>query len=235
MGGRGRNQILGTSGINVDVITRQLSIVTTNKSSFPNRDAMQAGHNLLYGDMPGATRNDRFQSQLAIARAAGLGRVAGGDGGSWLAQGFAAGQPQVTIDGVIVGDVTSVTATTLTLTNLVPAAFAAVDVTKLHVISVAWYGNFDSIVIGNHGEIDQDVAGPRDTTKPIPTLPQEIQTTLRVRKIQSKEADNFSAKIIYGSAGDNILGGGRGNNAIQGGPGRDLIFGRHLGLYRTAP
>src|SRR5260370_1147564 len=236
MGGRGRNQIFGTSGINVDVITRQLSIVTTNKSSFPNRDAMQAGHNLLYGDMPGATRNDPFQSQLAIALAqpAGLGTITRGDSGSWLAQGFVAGQPQVPSDGVMGGGVSSVTATTLTVTTLVPAAFAAVDVTKLHVVSVAWYGNFDSIVIGNHGEIDKDAAGPCDTTKPIPTLPQEIQTTLRVRKIQSKEVDNFSDKIIYGSGGDDILIGGGGNNAIQGGPGGDMCYGHHVVLYRTA-
>src|SRR5260370_20344275 len=101
MGGRGRNQIFGTSGINVDVITRQLSIVTTNKSSFPNRDAMQAGHNLLYGDMPGATRNDPFQSQLAIALAqpAGLGTITRGDSGSWLSPSFFAGPPPGTIHG----------------------------------------------------------------------------------------------------------------------------------------
>src|SRR5260370_6081377 len=109
MGGRGRNQIFGTSGINVDVITRQLSIVTTNKSSFPNRDAMQAGHNLLYGDMPGATRNDPFQSQLAITLAQAAGTITRGDGGSWLAQGLSAGQPQVPIDGRIRRDLSSVT------------------------------------------------------------------------------------------------------------------------------
>src|SRR5260370_34157903 len=132
MGGRGRIQIFGTWGISVDVITRQLSIVTPNKSSFPNRDAMQAGHNLLYGDMPGATRNDPFQSQLAIALAAGLGTITRGDGGSWLSPGFSARQPPVTIHRVLVRDVHNVSATTLTPPKLAPAAFPAGDVIQPH-------------------------------------------------------------------------------------------------------
>src|SRR4029077_3001352 len=107
------------------------------------------------------------------------------------------------------------------------------DPTKLHVVSVGWYGNFDDIVIGNHGTIDQDVAGPRDTTKPLPSLPQELQTTNRARRVASTLPDDFADKIIYGSGGDSILIGGGGNNAIQGGPGRDLIFGHPVGPGRT--
>jgi hypothetical protein len=235
MGGRGQNQILGDDGINVDPITRQLSIVTINSSSFPNHDSLLAGQDLLYGDMPGATMNDPYQSQLAITTSTtgGTGTIARADGGSWLAAQFLPGQTQVTIDGVLVGDVSAVTASTLTLTNL-KSAFGSVNPAKLHVVSVAWYGNYDSIVIGDLGTVVQDVSGPRDTTKPLPALPQEIQTTLRVRTIQTVQPDNFANDTIYGSGGDNILIGGGGDDSISGGPGRDLIFGEDVLLDRSS-
>src|SRR5262249_30592636 len=98
-------------------------------------------------------------------------------------------QAQITIDGVVVGDLSSNSGSTLTLRNTT-AALATVDTTKLHVVSVSYYGNYDDIVIGDLGAVTQDVAGPRDTTRPLPTLPQEIQTTLRARTIRSVEPDN---------------------------------------------
>ena len=49
-GGRGQNQIYGDSGINVDPITRQLTIPTVNMSSYADRDLMLAGQDRLYAD-----------------------------------------------------------------------------------------------------------------------------------------------------------------------------------------
>ena len=153
-GGRGVDQIYGDSGINVDVITRLLTIPTTNASSYQNRDLMIAGQDLLYGDTPGGTVNDAF-------------------------------------------------------------------------------GNYDDVIFGDHGVVTQAVAGARDTTKPISGAPQEIQTTLLARTIQSVQPDNGANDTIYGNGGDDILIGGTGDDAIDGGTGRDLVFGDHVSLDRT--
>ena len=98
------------------------------------------------------------------------------------------GAELVTIDGTTVGYLTGASGSTLTLAITNSAAFAAVNQGNLHVVSVAYYGNYDSIVIGDHGSVTQDVSGPRDTTKPLPPLPQEIQTTERDRTIQTHAA-----------------------------------------------
>lgn len=94
------------------------------------------------------------------------------------------------------------------------------------------YGNFDDVIFGDHGVIQQDVAGPRDTTKPIPALPQFIMTTLRARLVATAEPQNGASDIIYGGGGQDILLGGTGDDAIDGGAGVDLIFGDHASLDR---
>ncbi len=316
-GGRGQNEIYGDAGVNVDVITRLLTIPTTNSSAYANRDLLLAGQDLLYGTSAGSTANDPYQSQLAIGLATSgtTGTISRSDGGSWLAAGFAAGQTDVTtmnvsfsgttitlaasspltnfhaagyftgqrvelrgtggaddavytiasvtpttltfttaapvagtfngvtidgldlvtIDGVAVGYLTGATASTLTLMLTNAPAFAAVNAaSKLHVVSVSYYGNYDSIVIGDQGSITQDVAGARDTIKPLPPLPQELQTTLRARTITSLQPDNGANDTIYGNGGDSILIGGTGDDSIDGGPGRDLIFGDHVLLDRSS-
>ena len=137
-GGRGDDQIYGDSGVNLNVITRLLTIPTANASSYVNRDLMLAGQDLLYGDTPGGTSDRRFSA-------------------------------------------------------------------------------FDDVIFGDHGVIVEDVAGARDTTKPIPALPQLLQTTLRDRVIQSAQVDNGANDTIYGNGGEDILIGGTGDDAIDGG------------------
>ena len=95
------------------------------------------------------------------------------------------------------------------------------------------FGGFDDVIFGDHGVIVEDVAGARDTTKPIPALPQLLQTTLRDRVIQSAQVDNGANDTIYGNGGEDILIGGTGDDAIDGGTQRDLIFGDHVSLDRT--
>ena len=153
-GGRGDDQIYGDSGVNLNVITRLLTIPTANASSYVNRDLLLAGQDLLYGDTPGGTTTDAF-------------------------------------------------------------------------------GGFDDVIFGDHGVIIEDVSGARDTTKPIPALPQLLQTTLRDRVIQSAQVDNGANDTIYGNGGEDILIGGTGDDAIDGGTQRDLIFGDHVSLDRT--
>ena len=52
-GERGSDQIYGDNGVNVDVITRELSIPFVNSSVRAMRDPLTAGEDLLYGDVPG--------------------------------------------------------------------------------------------------------------------------------------------------------------------------------------
>jgi len=153
IGNRGVDHIYGDSGVNVDVITRLLSIPTINASVTPNRDSLVASTDELYGDARGSVQSDI-------------------------------------------------------------------------------YGNFDDVIFGDHGRIDQDVTGARDTTKPIPAKLQGIQTTLSARLVQSLETQNGASDIIYGNGGQDILIGGTGDDAIDGGTGVDLIFGDHASLDR---
>ncbi|HET7466406.1 MAG TPA: hypothetical protein VFL29_07050 [Candidatus Dormibacteraeota bacterium] len=142
-------------------------------------------------------------------------------------------QAQVTVDGAVVGDLSVNSGSTLSLRNTT-GALGSIDATRLHVVSVGYYGNYDNVVIGDMGVVTQDVAGPRDTTRPLPTTPQEIQTTLLARTIRSVEPDNGANDTIYGNGGDSILIGGSGDDSIDGGPGRDLIFGDHVLLDRSS-
>ncbi len=89
------------------------------------------------------------------------------------------------------------------------------------------------MIFGDHGHVTQDDAGPRDDTKPVPGLPQDLQTTLRSRVITSLQVDNGANDTIYGNVGEDVLIGGTGDDAIDGGTGRDLIFGDHVSLDRT--
>jgi hypothetical protein len=155
LGERGANDIYGADGFNVNLITRQLQIVTTNSSTYPDRDPLQAGNNLIYGNIPG-------------------------------------------------------------------------DYTTTDV-----YGDYDNTIFGALGVITQDTTGPRDTTQSLPSLPQDLQTTLRNRKVVSAALQNAGNNIIYGSGGQNILIGSSGTDSIGGGNERDLIFGDNVSLDRT--
>ncbi|HTM84726.1 MAG TPA: hypothetical protein VL179_07450, partial [Mycobacterium sp.] len=50
LGGRGRDLIYGDSGLNIDVITRVLTVPVVNTSTTPNADALRAGHDVLIGE-----------------------------------------------------------------------------------------------------------------------------------------------------------------------------------------
>ncbi|MGB7818284.1 MAG: Calx-beta domain-containing protein, partial [Ornithinibacter sp.] len=53
-GRRGSDQIYGDNGVNVDVITRELTIPWRNASVHPNRDGLDAGEDTLHGDAAGS-------------------------------------------------------------------------------------------------------------------------------------------------------------------------------------
>ena len=53
-GQRGNDLIYGDSGINVDVLSRVISVVAVNGSALPNADSLLAGHDLIQGDGPGS-------------------------------------------------------------------------------------------------------------------------------------------------------------------------------------
>jgi Ca2+-binding RTX toxin-like protein len=94
------------------------------------------------------------------------------------------------------------------------------------------WGDYDDVIIGDLGQVIQDVAGGRDTTKPAPVLPQTLQTTLRARVIETVAPEYGSADQLYGNGGEDILLGGTGGDAIDGGTGMDLVLGDQASLDR---
>src|SRR5262249_36287238 len=66
-------------------------------------------------------------------------------------------------------------------------------------------GDYDDVIFGDLGDVGQDVAGPRDTTRPLPALPQRIQTTLRARTVVSRDRQNGADDFLYGNGGEDIL------------------------------
>ena len=61
LGERGIDHIYGDSGINVDVITRVLTVAqAAGNSKAVNLDNLTAGNDLLYGEAPGVTTTDTF-------------------------------------------------------------------------------------------------------------------------------------------------------------------------------
>ncbi|HEX4527110.1 MAG TPA: PKD domain-containing protein [Gaiellaceae bacterium] len=122
-------------------------------------------------------------------------------------------------------------------------------------------GNDDDIIFGDLGVVTQDVSGPRDVTKAVPTKPQAIQTTIfsdqtsilhdrfgatpsnatpqlvttGVKAIDSapNALQNAGNDWIYGNTDRDILIGNAGNDAIDGGVENDLIFGDNVSLHRT--
>ena len=61
IGGRGADHIYGDSGINVDVITRVLTVAqTAGQSGATDLDKLTAGNDLIYGDARGSTATDVF-------------------------------------------------------------------------------------------------------------------------------------------------------------------------------
>src|SRR5207253_5367334 len=107
-------------------------------------------------------------------------------------------------------------------------------------------GADDDIVFGDHGAITQDVAGPRDTTRPPSTQLQKLQTTTiaslhlfdpakpSLLTIESKALQTGADDILYGNLDRDVLVGGPGNDQIDGGQQDDLVFGDDAALKRTA-
>jgi Ca2+-binding RTX toxin-like protein len=131
IGGRGVDHIYGDSGINVDVITRVLTVAQAagNSHAF-NLDGLTAGNDLIYGDAPGSTLTDAF-------------------------------------------------------------------------------GDYNDVIFGDLGDVGQAVSGARDTTKPVPLVPQRIETTLLARTIVSQSRQNGVDDTMYGNGGEDVLIGVR--------------------------
>ncbi len=157
VGGRGQDHVYGDSGVNVDFITRALTIPTSNTSAELNHDDLVAGKDLLFGDSAGTTTSGTL-------------------------------------------------------------------------------GANDDIVFGDHGEIVQNVQGPRDVSKPVPAGLQKIQTTTidSLVSMRSREPQNGADDTIYGNSDRDLLVGGTGSDFIDGGVEDDIVFGDNVELVRTA-
>ena len=224
-GERGNNQIYGNDGINVNVITRALTFPTENASSYPNADPLIAGANLLYGDSPTSIDRPVLTQVTGLVVNQTGGTLTRTDGGSWTDAGFVVGQTQVTVDGVVVGDVAAVTPSVLTLTNLT-SAFALINPSQPHTFSVLFSaadsGNYDDAIIGNLGAITQNTAEATvgsavgangGYVRPVGAL-ERIQTTGGIETIATTDPGNAANVRFYGGPGRNVIIGGSGSDAI---------------------
>ncbi|HEY3003263.1 MAG TPA: hypothetical protein VGJ44_13020, partial [Kribbellaceae bacterium] len=91
--------------------------------------------------------------------------------------------------------------------------------------------DFADVVIGDKGEIFQDVLVARDTTRDQVGL-QRIQTTAiaTLRNVESRNLQQGGDDTLYGTAGRDVMVGGPGNDAIDGGTLDDLVFGDNVVL-----
>jgi hypothetical protein len=92
--------------------------------------------------------------------------------------------------------------------------------------------DYADVIFGDIGVVQQDEAGPRDTTRVPPAKPQRIQTTAisSLRNVESKVVQNGADDFIYGGLGRDVLIGGPGSDAIDGGALDDLVFGDNVTL-----
>jgi Ca2+-binding RTX toxin-like protein len=91
--------------------------------------------------------------------------------------------------------------------------------------------DFADVVIGDKGEIFQNVLGARDTTQ-MQTGLQRIQTTAiaTLRDVESRNLQSGGDDWLYGTAGRDVMVGGPGHDAIDGGTLDDLVFGDNVVL-----
>ena len=205
LGLRGVDQIYGDSGVNVDILTRGLSIETTNRSPAPTLDPRPLPilpenptpeQQAAYDGLNNPVKPGNFTLRPVASPTLDL-MTAGGD----------------TIHGE--GGLT------YTVGDTVYDAHSLLDGDQVH---------YDDVIFGDHGEVIQQVA---DTNEPDTRL-QKIQTTLlaSIRAIESRAFQNGGDDTIFGGLGRDVIVGGAGHDMADGDDHDDLVFGDQIFLYR---
>jgi hypothetical protein len=243
-GERGQNQLLGSDGTNVNIISRAVSFPTVNASVYQDADHLQAGNNLIYGDVPGSVATDRFGDYNDVIFGA-MGVVTQDTAESTV--GTVTGT-QRAVPGVTITSQSNGRATLTCSSACFQLNDVGLDVSDGNVnitIGTYIYGFTDSMhaTLSTNPVADETATltlgplhgyfRPTGTNRFGETTPEKIQTTLDILSASSTTPQNHGNNTMYGNGGDNVEVGGDGNNNIQGGPGRNLIIAGSVLLDRT--
>lgn len=222
-----------------------VSFPTVNASVYQDADHLQAGSNLIYGDVPHSIATDRFGGYNDVI---------------FGAMGIATQDTTEATIGTVMGTQHTVTATLTS--NLATgrasmtcasACFSLSDVgldisdgninvtigTYIYAFVSATNVTLSTNPVANEGPVSITVGPLHGYFRPTgsnafnnPRL-EKIQTTSDILSLSSTSPQNHGNDTLYGNGGDNVLVGGDGNNNIEGGPGRNLIIGGSVLLDRT--
>ncbi len=87
------------------------------------------------------------------------------------------------------------------------------------------YSEFDDVIFGDHGAVIQDTFENVRYLPDSDARPQKIETTLRIDRIESREAQDGGDDTIHGELGRDRILGGAGSDTISGDADRDIILG----------
>ena len=246
LGQRGRDLIYGDSGVNVDVITRVLTVATANASSLQTADSLFAGHDVLIGEGFGsAPSTDPGQADNADVIFGDHGRVVQDvqDVRTWrldestgtfvpddgvrlqrlqttlALMHLAVVQPQNGVSDTIEGD----------LGNDLLFGGGGSD--------TIWGNAGNDLVFGDHGQVDctQVWTDPGTTGCRIEpaALPFDVALNDHLftwTSIYTGPTANWGNDLVTGDAGNDVLVGGAGSDRMTGGAGADDLIGGNTGL-----
>ena len=251
-GGRGNNLIYGDNGVNVNVLTRVISVVSANGSSLPNADDLFAGHDLINGDGPGSapdTTAGATSSQDVII--GDMGQVTQDVQGQrfWYQQGNTFVEtdtrPQAIQTTGLLED--------LATTNPQDGVSDTIDGNLGNDIVFGGGGgdtiagsDGNDLIFGDFGSVDcvKNPAGTDCMNRPAADggtiayvdgslLPFNVPLndhTFAWTSIYTQQTSNWGNDLISGGNGNDILIGGAGSDRISGDAGDDDIVGGNDGL-----
>ncbi|MBD2412394.1 hypothetical protein FACHB389_10860 [Nostoc calcicola FACHB-389] len=252
-GQRGADHIYGDSGVNVDVITRTLTIPTANTSTFLNADNLVAGKDKIFGDFePNAT--------VVAGNPGEFDDLIFGDHGE-ITQNVAANAKILTTGQVLKlttkepnnGDSDEISGE---LGNDIIIGGAAGD----KIVG----GAANDLVFGDHGLVETNVPGQAINRQLLPLSLPVAQHPFRFESIFTLNSFNGGNDLIYGDdtlpqqtdgkdiilgqqgadtvygggqdddivGGHNVAGGNDGNDVLDGGTGNDVIAGDNASILR---
>ena len=211
----GIDQIYGDSGVNVDVLSRTLTIPTVNRSLAPNADGLVAGADTLAGDggedvvFGDHGRVDQDVEEAVV-----------GPNGYFRPAGPEKIQTTLRIDSLATVEPLNGVGDTISgnLGNDILLGGGGGDVIS---------GNEgNDLVFGDFGRVDE---GTTDVDVGMPLLPFSFPFPhpFTWTSIDTGAAQNGGADLIRGNAGDDIVLGGQAADRITGGEDDDDLIGGH--------
>ena len=210
VGNGGIDQIYGDSGVNVDLITRTLTIPTTNTAVAPNADGLVAGTD----NISGSDGNDVIFGDHGIV-AQDVGTATVGPAGYTLPT-----KPERILTTALIISIRT-TEPSNGVDDTITGGTGADRILGGNGADTITGNEGDDLILGDQGYIHYPA--PYDVT----TLPDVITTCMDPNTPGSCAQTIGGADAIDGSAGNDVIFGGTGSDTISGSEDNDLIFGDH--------